>query len=423
MLTQDVHPGSSRGWMPVQGPTVINARRWTDRSVIRALFDGDWVSAGDIALSTGLSFPTVQRALTRLGRLGLVEGGAAGGRGARGRPAKLWRLADSGRVAVLVDVGNGSTRIEIANRRGERLSRVAFDTDALGTDLVVGLRRYFRRELGNLRAQVGVDLHPLCVVLGIAAAVEPARGSVVSAPIHKAWIGTDVRGGLARALGCLVDVYQDDHLAAWGERERAGAEVSHTLALISVGQGVGVGLANRFGPVVGDHGLQGRVAYWPEGSDGEDRSTLADILSGMGIAAGYRDRSDEHGTAVLGQLTALAVAERARQGDQAAIDVFRVAGRALGRVLVRVATLVDPEWIVIGGGLARARDLIESDVEAAARELAARGVPVTWRWSSLDDSAVLVGAASRARVLMQEWFWQAAETGRGPTALGKVSAG
>lgn len=407
----------------MHGPTVISARRWSDRSVIRALFDAEWVSAGDIAASTGLSFPTVQRALTRLVRLGLVAGGAAGGRGARGRPAKLLRLADSGRVAVLVDVGNGSTRIEIANRRGERLSRAVVGTDALGPDLVRGVMTYVRRELGNLSAQVAVDLHPLCAVLGIAAAVGPACGRVASAPIHKEWIGTDVRGGLAKALGCVIDVYQDDHLAAWGERERAGAEVSHTLALISVGQGVGVGLANRFGPVVGDHGLEGRVAYWPEGPDGEDRSTLADILSGTGIAAGYRDRSDQHGTTVLGQLTALAVAERARQGDQAAIDVFRVAGRALGRVLVRVATLVDPECIVIGGGLARARDLIESDVEAAARELAARGMPVSWRWSSLDDSAVLVGAASRARVLMQEWFWQAAEKGHGPTALGKVSAG
>jgi glucokinase len=96
--------------------------------------------------------------------------------------------------------------------------------------------------------------------------------------------------------------------------------------------------------------------------------------------------------------TARAVAEAAHGGDPDALAVYRDAGRGVARALLITAGLLDVTTCVIGGGVSRSWDLVESAVqETLALEPPVSGHPVRVLPARLGGDAVAVGAAARAR--------------------------
>jgi glucokinase len=89
------------------------------------------------------------------------------------------------------------------------------------------------------------------------------------------------------------------------------------------------------------------------------------------------------------------VAEAARRGDMLSIQVLLEAGRLLGYGVANLVSLLDPEVVVLGGGLAKASDVyldaLRNAMKERAQPLAARNVKIVV--SRLGDKANLLGAA------------------------------
>jgi glucokinase len=216
-------------------------------------------------------------------------------------------------------------------------------------------------------------------------------------------VGLEVRARLREALGCPVEVFQDDHLAAWGERADWQEVGAGTVVAVSIGKGIGIGWADEQGPVQGDHGRAGRVADWPQpGFDAGD-VVLANVLTAEALAAAYRRRGGR-GEAPGANLSGLTLAELARAGDRVAREVFDEASRALGYLLLRARILLDPSLMVIRGGLAGARDLLDSGVARTVGLSAGEDSRLRWTWPRLGDRSVLAGAARVGGTLFQRWL-------------------
>ena len=187
---------------------------------------------------------------------------------------------------------------------------------------------------------------------------------------------------------CAID--NDDLLAAAGEATVGAAIGRRSVAYVSFGYGLGAGILIEGRPVRGASGGAGAIAYLAGGR-------LADAAAGHAIPARYAARANV--ATPVGWLDARTVAERATTGDKAAAATLEAAIVALAEGVVDVAALLDPEVIVLGGGVVAGSKRAFAAVEDALRVLP---FPPPVVPSALGDDAVLQGAVALALALVRE---------------------
>lgn len=116
--------------------------------------------------------------------------------------------------------------------------------------------------------------------------------------------------------------------------------------------------------------------------------TLEDAVSGDAVVAAARS----HGMA--GPLTAKDVFDAARSGDPAAVKAVELEGERLAHTVAAVAAVLDPDLVVLGGGVGHSADLLLRTVRETLRTLTPLRPKVAP--SSLGEDAVLLGAVATA---------------------------
>lgn len=222
------------------------------------------------------------------------------------------------------------------------------------------------RELGDVEA-LGV---------GVPSVVRLTDGRVMSSVNIDAFRDVALRDELAARLGIPVRVDNDANLAALSEAWDDDLQLLHrSLVCVTVGTGIGGGA------VVGGHPLHGSrtsafelghltvaadlVDGGPPHGDAPLPSSLEHWASGRALDRLARDRGFADGPAVT--VAALA-------GDATAIDALRILGERLGVGIAAVVTLLEPEVVVIGGGVSTAGDLLVRPAAEAARRLLLPGL-------------------------------------------------
>jgi len=238
------------------------------------------------------------------------------------------------------------------------------------------------------------------VGIGTAGVVD-ADGTVRSATgTIPGWAGTRVGPEIRRRLGLPTVVLNDVHAFALAEAAIGAARDVGVCLAVMVGTGIG-------GAIVGPHGLW-RGATGTAGSLGHVPSVRAgtmpcscgltghveSIASGPGIAALYRAR-----TGVT--RTTRDIAALCRAGDPAATEVVADAGAALGEALAAVVDIVDPDVVVLAGGVLEIGGGLADGARASLRAHALPGpASVRVAVSTLGADAVLVGAALHAHATL-----------------------
>ncbi len=358
-----------------------------DIAVLEALVGRGATSRASLTDLTGLSAATVGRAVDRLVRLGILQESSPEPAGV-GRPPRLVRIDERTACVVSVDAGGRTIRAGVADLGGtlrERAARPVRDPDdreALLDDLVAIVRTVSAgMPAGSVQA----------VTAGVSGIVDQDGGRVLMAPDLPGLAGVDLGVELSRRLGRPVAIDNDDVLAAIGEATTGAAQGCQHVVFLSLGYGLGAGLIVGGQPVRGASHAAGAIAYLAPGR-------LEAVASGRGIAARYREaarRLPPDAGAIAGD--ARDVFALAASGDLVAQEVVTDAIGALGDLVVAVAALLDPEVIVLGGGLTDAGHAL---FDPLGQRLAS-GVPYPPRLAAsvLGDGAVLHGAVSVALVL------------------------
>lgn len=237
-------------------------------------------------------------------------------------------------------------------------------------------------------------LEPLSAAgIGTGGQVDTKRGVIVSATdLLPGWAGTDVKAAFERTFGlpCFVD--NDVNALAIGETRFGAGRGLATVLYLALGTGVGGALL-----------LNGRVhhgASWTGGEFGHlllttdgaaPRKTLEDWASGPGLLQTYREMTGA-GPEVTGEAVA---AEAATDPDGPAARAIARTGECLGFGLAGLANALDPDLIVIGGGLVALGDFL---LDPARRILHRYALPGPARCpvvpAALGAEAAAVGAAA-----------------------------
>jgi predicted NBD/HSP70 family sugar kinase len=359
--------------------------------IIGELRQAGALSRSDVARRVGISLPTAHRLVSDLADLELVEEENPEADGSRlGRPPVVYRFREDAALLAGIDVGNETTRLAITTLAGRVITSQAVTSDRLSRDLSATL-------VSMVSEMVTATGHTLAQVagagVGIAAAVD-AAGFLRAPPLHTEWDGLPLAADLGRQLGCDVTVAQDDHLSPIAESSDGGTfPGASSLLVVEIGRGIGAGMTLDGVPIAGAHRRFGRIAGWPVVSPAGSTETLGECLVTSGLVRHYHERG---GSREVRDGAALAAA--ARRGDLDARDIFDWAAVSITDVVSRIQQLCDPEAVVIGGGLARAYDLLEDEM---VRRLPT-GMKVAR--SVLGEQAVVVGAVLVAGSHVESWL-------------------
>jgi predicted NBD/HSP70 family sugar kinase len=349
------------------------------------------LSRAQVARESGLSKPTVSVTLVGLERAGLVRdvGRSSGG---RGPSAVLYELNPLAGWVAGIDVGREYIRAAVA--------------DITGTVVARHDERARVRSATTLIGQIGEIAHALAgeagirwrqvthATVGSPGVFDPERGMVSMAPNLPGW----GRHGLVEAvrdeLGIPVTFDNDVNLAAIGERWRGHGRGARDFVYLWVGTGVGMGLVMGGELYRGSRGAAGEIGYLPIGrGDPHDpavrrRGAFEDATSGGAVVRVAAELG------MRGALTAKRVFAAARQGDPTARRAVETEAARLALGIATVAPILDPEIVILGGGVGRNGDLLLEPIERELRALTHFRPRIVV--SALGDDAVLHGAVATA---------------------------
>jgi len=343
-------------------------------------------SRADLARLSGLSKPTVSLALANVERSGLVR--IAGQRtGVPGRSARLYEIRPDAGFVLGLDIGHHYLRGALADLAGDIRAQHSARTRASSvrgrlTDLV-GLADTLCAEAGVARSSVTQT------VIGSPGVYDPGR---------KAMALTGGLAGLSRpaALTSLREEFGEDLVvendvdaAALAERAHGHGREFATFAFVWIGSGIGLGLVLDGRLHRGAHGAAGEIAYMPisegEGADEHDARRRG-VLEAAGSAPAVVRAARRAG--LRGPVSARSVFAAAARGDERAAAVVAGEARLVAKAVSAVVTVIDPELVVLGGGIGQAPGFAAA-VTAELRGLAP--VLPEVRVSALGTGAVVDG--------------------------------
>ncbi|HIW96642.1 MAG TPA: ROK family protein [Candidatus Corynebacterium gallistercoris] len=310
-------------------------------------------------------------------------------------------------LTVGVDIGGTNLRAAVVDAHGRIV-----DVEKLPTPSnVYALEKALAHAVGALQ---GRNEGIAGVGLAVAGFINQRMDTVRFAP-HLPWRNAEITTRLSQRLGLPVILEHDANSAAWGEYFNGAARDAGTWVLFALGTGIGAALMVDGEIYRGAYGTApefGHLTVMPGGRvcPCGKRGCLERYCSGSALALTAQDliATGSHPESRLArefsahpeEITGRSVVRMAREGDPLARDVVRDMGNWLGRALSLVQDVMDPELIVIGGGLSadadlfidRAENMLHANIVGAGHRPVARVAT-----AQLGGDAGMIGVALLAR--------------------------
>lgn len=310
-------------------------------------------------------------------------------------------------LSIGVDVGGTKIAAGVVDEEGRVQATVRRDSPAASREAIFG-------SIAEAVDELAARYDAPTVGVGAAGFTSSDRNTMVYGT-NIDWTGARIADEVARRTGKRIVVENDANAAGWAEtRFGAGAGKSNVL-VVTLGTGVGGAVVIDGRLVRGAAGFAAEIGHITVVPDGRPcgcglRGCLERYASGtaLGINAwelarfrpDYTARIIELAGGDAGAITGKAVTAAARENDPAALECYSRLGDTLGAGVADLCAVLDPEIVVLTGGLTEAGDILLNPVRTSFEaRLTARAhrpaIPVVI--STAGQEAGLIGAADLAR--------------------------
>jgi glucokinase len=302
-----------------------------------------------------------------------------------------------------IDMGGTGIKRGLVDSKGKLYQTLRLSTPArTDPDQVVSLIVDNVHNLLQLTGRRSIST----IGIGCAGDVDPVHGAIRISP-NLRWKQVPLKTLLARKLKCRIRVENDANVAAWAAYVVEGRRKIQNLVCITVGTGIGGGLVingKLFRGTTGSAGEIGHMTLFPEGvpCNCGNQGCLERYIGAKAMAAEARRAIESGEKTVLTKLvdhdfakiTPLIIHQAAQEEDRLALHLWEEAGERLGITLASVVNMLNPEWIVLAGGLSRAGHFL---LDPLRRTILQRSFPtpahaVKLVISRLDQDLGIVGA-------------------------------
>jgi glucokinase len=302
--------------------------------------------------------------------------------------------------AIGIDVGGTRTSALLVDRGGSVLARDVRPTPADDQQAI----------LETMIAAAKAVADDGVVGVGVAAAGLVDRDGVLRYAPNLAWREAPLTPEVELALGVPTVADNDVAAAAWGEFLHGAGRGSSQMLLVSVGTGIGGGLVLDGRPFRGANGFAAEIGHVVVEPGGPrcgcgNLGCWEQVASGTTISRAGRLAAARHPHSTLRALaggdpdrvTGAMVTEAARGGDTVSRGILVEVGHRLGVGIAGLVNVLDPDLVVIGGGVSAAGDLLIAPARDAFRR-SVEGVEhrphVPIERAALGNDAGAIGAAA-----------------------------
>ena len=308
-----------------------------------------------------------------------------------------------------VDVGGTKVLGGVVDESGTVVKTARRDTPGEGG---AGLTQAIKDVAKELMAQFTVDS------VGVSAAgfVSSDRKTMLATPNIAGWNGVDLDYQLTSLIGLPVVIENDANAAAWGEARFGAGRGKRHMLMLTVGTGIGGGIVvngELYRGAFGTAAEIGHIRVVPEGhlcgcgargcfeQYGSGNALMRHAREAIAASPDIARNILARGDGTLEGLTGKAITDAARDGDAVALAAFNTTAQWLGAGIATLSVILDPECVVIGGGVIDAGDILLEPTRAAM----VRYMPFAGKHpypeiigAQLGNEAGLVGVADLARL-------------------------
>ena len=308
------------------------------------------------------------------------------------------------KYAFGVDVGGTTVKLGLFNDEGQVLDKWEIPTvkdnggEKVLPDIAASIKNKMQEKSITAADLVGVGI-------GAPGAVN-AEGFMVNGAVNIGWGSFDLAETLKKELDLPVTVKagNDANVAALGEMWQGGGKGYSNLVAVTLGTGVGGGIIIDGRILTGTNGAGGEIGHIHiEDNETEvcgckNKGCLEQYASATGITrlANRRLAKDDAPSMLRGgEISAKTVFDAVKAGDKVAIEIAEQFGEYLGKGLAAVASVVDPQIFVIGGGVSKAGDILFKYIEPSYKRCAFGPCKQTkFALAKLGNDAGIYGAAA-----------------------------
>ncbi|HZG77839.1 MAG TPA: ROK family glucokinase [Paenibacillus sp.] len=303
---------------------------------------------------------------------------------------------------VGVDIGGTTVKVGICNAEGKLLHTFEGPTGTeSGTDVILdNIAAYVRRIVDDYNASwddvAGVGI-------GIPGFMDFATGVVIMSANFPGFKNVPVKATLEQKLGKPVKINNDANVAALGEAWSGAGRGLQNVVVYTLGTGVGGGIIIRGQIYEGFSGMAGELGHVQVVPDMEaiqcgcgQHGCVETVSSATGIIRMAKDaveRGDKTTLADLPTIAAKDVFDAAKAGDEVALRIVKRAAFYLGKAIAATAVIVNPERFILGGGVAKAGDILFDSVREVFGKYTPERAVVDVVPAELGNDAGVVGAA------------------------------
>lgn len=274
-----------------------------------------------------------------------------------------------------VDVGGTTVKMGFFETSGKLLDKweITTNTDDNGKAVLPDIAK----SIDNKLAQEGISKAEI-EGIGIGVPGPVRNDGVVLNCVNLGWGIINVAEELGRLTGLPVKVGNDANVAALGEMWQGGAKGSKDVIMVTLGTGVGGGIIVDGKIVAGYNGAGGEIGHITVNNDEIEPCNcgqygcLEQYTSATGIVRMAKRKlaktQDETSLRKFENITAKDIFDEAKAGDAVALLLVDEVGEILGSTLSNIACVVNPEVIVIGGGVSKAGQILIDTIKKHYQE-------------------------------------------------------
>ncbi len=260
---------------------------------------------------------------------------------------------------------------------------------------------------GVTKVEQKTSIYPSAIGIGLAGMVNRTTGQIIFLPNIGKIKDFSVTERLSKKLGVPVFLENDVNTALLGEVYLGAAQNKQNAVFISVGTGIGGAMLIGSRIYTGKNGLAGEIGHLTVQENGlrcncGKRGCLETVASGKGIEQ-YVTSEMAKGvkTEMTGcKTTAKKIAQYAKRGDKLALRAYEQASHYLGKICGDIINILNPEMIILGGGVVESGLILKNTIKAAKNyALASSLEDIKIVRSMLKNDAGAVGAAFLAEAL------------------------
>ena len=293
------------------------------------------------------------------------------------------------------DLGGTNLKFGLVDDRGKLVCKDSVPTPARfseAMDLIAGIWKDFRKAEKKNLAAAG---------FGFPGIYSLQEKKILQSPNYAELDNVDLEAALAKAVDAPFAVDNDANMAAYGEWRCGAGRGVRSMVFLTIGTGIGSGLILNGGLWHGLCGFAGELGHITVNPDGDpckcgNQGCLETEAAAPKIVRNYKDLSKTRKA-----VTAEEVFEKAGRGEMAALKAFAIAGTYLGIALGITINLLNPEKIILGGGVMGTGDFLLS---AAKEEARRRSYKASFACCSIEkavlgNDAGLIGAGLQAKAV------------------------